>query len=118
MSVNKTPKLVRNIELLSLIISVAGWPFLSILGGIGVLFVAQNTFSPILAGIFGLFIILFGLLWNTNHAPGGFMFFQPFKHYLNHVESADDRFYAYTSFLSSILIILIVLILLTHISDF
>ena len=67
--------------------------------------------------LFGGLIIIFGLIWNTDHAAG-VLFYQPFKHYLNHGESSDDRFNAKFSFVSSILIILILLFLLFNLSSY
>ena len=114
--INET-KWLRYIELCSLAISLIFWPVFFIIAGLSSWIFAFQTSYPILIILGGLLLFFIGFFWITKYLIG-FMFYQPFKHYLNHEESADDRFNAYTSFLSSILIVIILLFLLTHISSF
>ena len=92
---------MRNLEFFSLLISIIGWPMLFISLAILTWYIlVLNSNNPVIPELGSLLVILFGISWNTRYNIGGIILMQPFKNYLQHTETEDDRSTAQFSFLS------------------
>ena len=109
---------LRNLEFISLLISVIGWPVFFLSGAVlsWYILLPKSTF-PIVVYLLTITLLIFGISWDTRYNGGGIMFVRPFKNYLHHSETENDRSIGRFSFLSLIcLIFLSYGILLTIIS--
>ena len=92
---------LRNLEFLSLLISVIGWPIFFLSGAVLTwIIIVPETAFPAVAEFGCLLLLIFGFSWNTRYNGGGIMFVQPLKNYLEHKETEDNRRIGRFSFIS------------------
>ena len=87
---------IRCLEFTSLTITTWIFPITFIIAGFFlILYVLPTTNAPVFLIYWGIFIMFFlGISWNTRFGVGGIALMNPFKNYLRHKETKDDRFIA------------------------
>ena len=97
---------LRTIEILSLLINIISWPagFFSISILSWYFLIPLSNYPNLI--YFGILIFLIlGFIWDTRYGPVGIFLVQPFKNYLKHSETKDDKFYALASLAGTFCII-------------
>ena len=83
---------LRNFEFLSLLISIIGWPIFFLSSAVLTLYIlVPKSTLPIVPEFGSLLLLIFGFSWNTRYNMGGIILVQPFKNYIKHTETENDR---------------------------
>ena len=99
---------LRKVELLSLILSIIGWPLWLFIMVILIWYIILPvTPIPWAANLGIILFLMFGITYDTRFGLGGLFFVPALRQYLKHSETKKDRRYAYYALYSSLVLIVL-----------